>query len=143
MFATLKRIYNCPDYCIGKWYSQEGAWLFDTIEDTVRKGPKVYGRTAIPAGVYKVNWSISPKFSQKPFYGGKMLALINGVPGFSGVRIHTGNTAADSLGCVLCGYNTVKGMVTDSRRAYRVFELKYYGMEFDLNIINAFTQPLT
>ena len=129
MNATLKRIYNCPDYCIGKWYSQEGAWLFDTIEDTVRKGPKVYG--------------LSPKFSQKPFYGGRMLALINGVPGFSGVRIHTGNTAASSLGCVICGYNTVKGMLTDSRRAYRLFELRYYGMEFDLNIINAFTQPLT
>lgn len=49
----------------------------------------------------------------------------------------------DTLGCVLCGYNTVKGMLTDSRRAYRLFELRYYGMEFDLNIINAFTQPLT
>ena len=143
MNATLKRIYNCPEYCIGKWYDQEGAWLFDTIEDTVRKGPKVYGKTAIPAGVYRVTWSLSPKFSQKPFYGGRMLALINGVPGFSGVRVHCGNRASDSLGCVLCGYNTVKGMVTDSRRADRVFELKYYGMEFDLNIINAFTQPLT
>lgn len=95
MNATLKRIYNCPDYCIGKWYDQEGAWLFDTIEDTVRKGPKVYGRTAIPAGVYRVTWSLSPKFSQKPFYNGKMLALINGVPGFSGVRIHTGNYAGN------------------------------------------------
>lgn len=58
---------------------------------------KVYGRTAIPRGTYRLITSHSPHF------GGKILPEVLNVPGFSGVRIHGGNRAEDSLGCILVG----------------------------------------
>ena len=67
------------------------------VEDCVRApGVKVYGETAIPAGSYKMRISKSPRF-------GRLLPEILDVPGFSGIRIHKGNTAADSSGCLIIG----------------------------------------
>lgn len=67
------------------------------VEDKVRApGVKVQDETAIPAGSYKMKISKSPKF-------GRLLPEILDVPGFSGIRIHKGNTAADSSGCLIIG----------------------------------------
>ncbi len=71
-----------------------------TIEDTDRKleeeGEKVYGKTAIPKGNYRVNISMSPRF-KKP-----LIEILN-VPQFTGVRIHTGNSSANTEGCIIVG----------------------------------------
>lgn len=71
-----------------------------TCEDTDRQlesgGEKIYGQTAIPRGEYLVTLSFSRHFQ-------KVLPEIHDVPGFDGVRIHGGNTAADTLGCILLG----------------------------------------
>ena len=69
---------------------------------------KVQGRTAIPRGVYEVRMTYSPRF-------GRDLPLLVNVPGFSGVRIHSGNTASDTEGCLLPGVNDVVGRVSNSR----------------------------
>ena len=69
---------------------------------------KVKGRSAIPEGRYAVVISFSPKFKQ-------WLPILLGVPKFEGIRIHAGNTAADTEGCILIGKNREVGKVLDSR----------------------------
>lgn len=108
MKIIVKRTFLGKDYTIGKMYL-DGAYFCDTLEDTVRPaGHKIYGETAIPAGKYKVIKTMSPRFK-------KLLPLICDVPGFAGVRIHAGNTAADTEGCILVGENKIKGKVINSQ----------------------------
>lgn len=57
---------------------------------------KVFGKTAIPRGKYRMITSESPRF-------GRILPEVLHVPGFTGIRIHGGNTAEDSHGCILVG----------------------------------------
>ena len=90
----------------------ESLYFCDTLEPTWRDythgGRKVKGRSAIPEGRYAVVISWSPKF-------GAWLPILLGVPNFSGIRIHAGNTAADTEGCILVGKNKLVGQVVDSR----------------------------
>lgn len=84
------------------------------------KAKKVYGKTAIPVGTYKVDMTTSPKFANRVWgkrYNGKVPQLLN-VPGFSGVRIHPLNTAEDSLGCIGLGENKIKGKIINSTVTY-------------------------
>ena len=123
MRLTLMRIANRPTYCIGKLYV-DGQYLCDTIEDTDRGLDdrmseedilklKVKGETAIPSGIYPVTITYSPKYK-------KQMPLINNVKGYSGVRIHSGNTSKDTEGCVLVGLNKEVGKVLDSRKMFNV-----------------------
>lgn len=86
-------------YTLGKMVC-DGEMIGFTCEDKDRKleegGEKVYGQSAIPRGTYDLTISMSKRF-------GKVLPEIRNVPGFTGVRIHGGNTSADSLGCILLG----------------------------------------
>lgn len=126
MILVLKRNFKGPDYTIGKLYI-DGHYFCDTLEDTVRpSGTKIAGRTAIPAGEYKVVKSYSPRFK-------KVLPEILDVPGFTGVRIHAGNTAKDTDGCVLLGLNKTKGAVLDSQTTMAYFMVRTPN-EFDLKI---------
>lgn len=121
MRLTLKRIANKDNYCIGKLYIN-GKYFCDTLEDVDRGlddsmteadilKQKKYGQTAIPTGIYTVLLTYSPKYK-------KVMPLINNVKGYSGIRIHSGNTSKDTLGCLLVGKNTVVGRLTDSRNTY-------------------------
>lgn len=121
MRLTLKRIANKKDYCIGKLYIN-GKYFCDTLEDVDRglddsmteeeiRSIKVKGQTAIPVGIYTVLMTYSPKYQ-------KIMPLINNVKGYSGIRIHSGNTSKDTDGCLLVGKNTVVGRLTDSRNTF-------------------------
>ncbi len=74
-----------------------------TCEDVVRPaGQKVGGQTAIPAGRYQIIVNRSERFSKLAGHEVKLPLLLK-VPNFEGVRIHTGNTAAHTEGCILPG----------------------------------------
>lgn len=95
MRLTIIRTHYTPESTAGVMLADDN-FLGFTLEDTVRTGPKVPGKTAIPAGRYGLTLSMSNRFQ-------KMLPEILTVPGFAGVRIHGGNTAADTEGCILVG----------------------------------------
>lgn len=121
MEILLQRIAKKAKYTIGKLYVND-QYFCDTLEDTDRgltqsmteqqiKSKKVYGETAIPTGTYRIIISYSNRFK-------KQMPLLLNTPGFSGIRIHTGNTEKDSLGCILVGKNKAVGKVLESRDTY-------------------------
>ena len=111
MKLKLYRKFLGNKYTIGKLFIND-EYICDTLEDVVRsENVKVYGETAIPYGIYKIVLTMSPRFK-------KILPLLLNVPHFEGVRIHTGNTEKDTEGCILVGYNKVKGKVINSKIAF-------------------------
>lgn len=112
MKIEVVRPQSCGATCtIGEMFIN-GKFTCYTLEDVVRpKNEKVFGQTAIPYGSYRITVTHSPRF-------GVDLPLVNDVPGFSGVRIHPGNTAADTEGCILVGLGKTETSVTHSRDAF-------------------------
>lgn len=85
---TLVRYTRAETAVLGSLYLN-GAFVCYTLENAAK---------AIPCGMYKVQNSKSPKFKRE-------LPLLHNaqVPASRGIRIHVGNTAKDSQGCVLVG----------------------------------------
>src|SRR5687768_14842056 len=95
--------------------SVDGQFECYTLEDKVRP-VKIMGKTAIPAGRYEVVINFSQRF-QKP------LPLLLNVPNFEGVRIHPGNTSANTEGCILVGETKEENFIGQSRLAFnRLFK---------------------
>lgn len=130
MKLLIDRKYKKETYTIGILYvngvrfseviEDKDRGLDDSMSDFEIKSKKVYGKTAIPTGIYKLTMTYSSKFAARTWaskYNGKVLEIPN-VKGFSGVRIHPGNTAEDSLGCILPGRNLEKGKVLQSTKYY-------------------------
>ena len=106
MFLNLIRDKFTENSTIGKLYV-EGNFECYTLEDTCREHPdikakfeiayeKILGKTAIPAGKYNIIITYSNRFK-------RYLPLLENVPGFEGIRIHSGNTSYDTEGCILVG----------------------------------------
>ena len=152
-----RRIYNCADYCISHIYV-DGEYVCDTVEDTDRgldqswplsriRQTKVYRQTAIPTGTYKLTMHVkSPKFSQYEYYKKKCrgyLPRLLDVPGFDGILIHCGASAQSSAGCVIVGFNTIKGKVTNSRQAFEkllkhLMSAKVLGDEITYTVVRTY-----
>lgn len=114
MKLVLKRDTFTDQTSIGT-LSVDGVFECYTLEDTDRKveenkDGKIYGQTAIPRGTYQVVLHDSPKFGLVP--------MLTGVPNYSLVYIHPGNTAKDTLGCILVGNYKYKDSIGESRKAF-------------------------
>jgi hypothetical protein len=109
MELQLKRTDSFENSTIGE-LSVDGQLECYTLEDKVRP-VKIKGKTAIPAGRYEVIINYSQRFQ-------RLLPLLLNVPDFEGVRIHPGNTAADTEGCILVGMTKEKEFIGQSRVAF-------------------------
>lgn len=97
----------------------DGQFQCYTLEDLPHP-TKISGQTRIPAGTYDIIISWSPRFQRR-------LPLLLNVPGFDGIRIHPGNTAADTEGCILVGTQMANAMVLNSRVAFEALFGKLSG----------------
>jgi hypothetical protein len=128
MKLQVKRVYLGEEYTIGRMYIdyEDGAdyqYFCDTLEDIVRDTnkdgdlqepgeTKVYGETAIPYGTYTI-------IITKHLKWGIDVPYLTDVKEFTGVLIHMGSTPVQTLGCILVGFNTIKGQLTDSTNTFK------------------------
>lgn len=121
MEFKLFRKQNTDLYCYGRLYALLGdagnlrglvsGVVCDTIEHPVRPFEQFRrGKTAIPAGRYRLLLTLSPRFH-------RALPLLANVPNFLGIRIHRGNSVDDSRGCILPGKYVGGGQLIQSTKA--------------------------
>lgn len=112
----IREIYSAQS-TIGRLYVN-GTFFCFTLEDYCRDSnkdgdlqdpgeKKVFGKTCIPQGEYKVILNQSTRFK-------KLLPLLIDVPGFSGIRIHNGNIPDHTEGCILVGSTRAENFVGNS-----------------------------
>lgn len=129
MNLILRRRPSNAHCTIGDLYNEAGNLICYTLEDVVREDItktiaewKQFGETAIPQGRYKIGITHSQRFNRP-------LPLLLAVPGFDGVRIHSGRpvtTAIDTSGCILPGMSVSpdENSVLESRYAFtKVYDL--------------------
>ena len=104
MDLLLTRNVFADDYTLGV-LTVDGKSFGYTVEDEDRgTHPKVPMETAIPPGRYRVRSTFSNRYQ-------RLMPLVMDVPGFRGIRIHTGNDDDDTAGCILPGLvRTEKGV---------------------------------
>ena len=127
MELIVERLFSGTDGTLGVLFLEDRAECF-TLEDEFHL-IKLPGETRIPCGRYRLRLRAigeSPHFDEiyaiafaKGFHRG--MIEITAVPGFTDILIHTGNTAADTRGCLLVGQtaNSAGLNLTGSRDAYR------------------------
>lgn len=103
MKLTLQRDKANEHRTFGRMLAEDGHRLCYVLEDTLREVAgqpvatwKIHSATAIPSGQYRITLEYSNRF-------GHDTLTVNSVPGFTGVRMHAGNTEADTEGCPLLG----------------------------------------
>ena len=115
MKLLLKRLHKSENSTIGE-LSINGKFECYTLEDVERES-KIYGKTAIPKGTYEIVMTMSNRFK-------KIMPLLLNVEGFEGVRIHSGNSAKNTEGCILLGTTRSVDFIGGSRQAIAKFYIK-------------------
>lgn len=112
MNLVLKRTFTGDGVTLGELFI-DGTFFAFTLE------PDDVGVThpAIPVGRYKVIINYSIRFQ-------RLLPLVIGVPGRLGIRVHPGNTARDTEGCILLGFSQSGNTIVRSRAACESFQHK-------------------
>lgn len=107
---VLRRTHRLKDVTLGEM-SWDGKFLCYTLEDPWQDNKRRV--SCIPEGVYKCvphGWNNEPvKF--------KRVWEITGVPGRTAILIHAGNTAENTIGCILCGL--ARGEINGNRAILR------------------------
>lgn len=137
MKLFLQREEFTKDSTIGKLYIDNEFFCY-VLEDCDRgldqsmsaleiKARKIFGVTAIPTGTYKVITSMSARMK-------RLLPEVINVKGFTGIRIHRGNYASDSLGCLIVGMRKAYNSVFDSTIAETALMRKLHGVK-DITLV--------
>lgn len=122
---SLERYFFSEKKTIGRLFI-EGDYYY-TLEDAVRD-VKIAGETCIPYGVYDVKMTMSMHFK-------KVLPLLIGVPNYTGVRIHSGNTEADTQGCILVGMSIKNETLRNSKLAMvKIMDKLYKATDIKISI---------
>lgn len=123
MKITVTRFEFGTNYTIGR-LAVNDVFCCLTLEDAIREQEgvpvsewKIKNETAIPRGTYQVDITYSNRF-------GIDMPLIKDVPGFEGIRIHSGNTDKDTSGCILVGSQWAgTDFIGGSKRAFDLLVL--------------------
>ena len=125
MILQLHRTTRTDKSTIGKLYINDEYFCY-TLED-VERDAKIYGKTAIPKGLYKVILTRSERFK-------RVLPLLLEVPGFAGIRIHPLNTAEETEGCIGVGFTEGKDFIGQSQAAMHALMKRLEGQD-DIQIV--------
>ena len=110
MFLTLQRSKSSENSTIGSLYIEQD-FLCNTLELPVMETP-LPGRSAVPSGRYELVIEYSYRFQRYNL-------RLAGVPGFTGIEMHTGNFPKDTEGCILLGTSSKQpDYIFDSDIAY-------------------------
>ena len=124
---TLVRYTRTDEAILGSLYLN-GAFVCYTLENAAK---------AIPCGMYNVQNSKSPKFKRE-----LPLLTSDKVSASRGIRIHVGNTAASSSGCVLVGMGRNGDSLTESTPAETMVTMLCRN-ETNLVIVDNYKQGMT
>lgn len=86
---VLYRINYAPTYTLG--FIRHKDFFCFTLEPG-----KAVGKGCIPCGVYPIKWEWSEKFKTN-------LWELKDVPGRTEIKVHAGNMAGETIGCILLG----------------------------------------
>ena len=136
MHITIKRFIDIDGATLGVCYVTDEQhflrFVCNTLEPKLRK-EKIKGCTAIPEGTYKVKYQYSPKF-------GKDMPFLQGVPNFTGVMLHIGNSLKDTEGCILVGQSKTfkEAFIYNSKYTFDLLDaiLKYDKNNIVCEVIN-------
>lgn len=128
MNIQVNRFERTKDYTISRVTLKDyklNNYTFYAIEPPVHylKAVKPY---AIPCGTYKLLYTWSHRLKKNTWQ-------VMNVPGFEGIRVHSGNYAKDTLGCLILGTKENKDHVENSRVAVDMFN----------DILSKLKEPIT